>query len=56
MTVRFDSHALKRMAERGASEADVIATIEAGERVSARFDRTGVRRNFAFDAVWGGRR
>ena len=44
------------MAERGASEAEVIATVRDGERFSAKFGRTGFRRNFAFDGEWHGRR
>jgi hypothetical protein len=51
MTVRFHAHALARLAERGATEAEVIATIEQGERFPAKFGRTGFRRNFAFGAA-----
>ena len=42
--------------ERGATEAEVVASIEAGERFPARFGRTGFRRNFAFGAFWRRRR
>ena len=38
------------------AEAEVFATIEQGERFPAQFDRTGFRRNFAFDGEWRGRR
>ena len=38
--VRVHPHALERMAERGATEAEVIATVQAGERFPARFGRT----------------
>ncbi len=48
MTVRLHSHARERMIERGAAEAEIIATIEGGECFPARFGRTGFRRNFAF--------
>jgi hypothetical protein len=54
MTVR--SHALERMIERGATVAEVVATIDTGERFPARFGRIGFRRNFAFGAVRHGRR
>ncbi|MBI5396122.1 MAG: DUF4258 domain-containing protein [Verrucomicrobia bacterium] len=56
MTVRIHPHARQRMAERGATEAEVIATVEGGERFAAKFARTGFRRNFPSDAEWRGRR
>ena len=55
MAVRIHSHAKERMRERGASEQEVTATIEQGERFPAKFGRTGFRRNFSFDGVWRGR-
>ncbi len=54
--MRIHPHARERMAERGATEAEVIATVQAGERFPARFGRTGFRRNFVFNAEWRGRR
>ena len=54
MKVRIHPHARERMAERGASEVEVIATIEHGERFPAKFGRTGFRRNFAAEARWRG--
>jgi hypothetical protein len=56
MTVRFHPHALERMLERGAREAEVVATVEQGERIAAKYGRTGFRRNFAYDSQWRGRR
>ena len=53
--VRLHPHALERLAERGATEDEVIATVLDGERVPAKFGRTGFRRNFAFDSEWRGR-
>ena len=44
-----------RLVERGASEAEVISTIEAGETFPARFGRTGFRRNFPFGQAWRGK-
>lgn len=43
------------MAERGATEEEVTATVESGERFAARFGRTRFRRNFAFEGEWRGR-
>lgn len=46
---------MDRLSERGASEAEVIATVEQGERFPAKFGRTGFRRNFVFRGTWCGR-
>ena len=48
-------HARQRMEERGATEAEVRATVELGERFPAKFNRHGFRRNFAFAGIWRGR-
>ena len=48
-------HAKDRLVERGAFEAEVISTIEAGETFPARFGRTGFRRNFHFGQPWRGK-
>jgi hypothetical protein len=40
------------MAERGATEEEVRATVEQGESFPAKFGRTGFRRNFQFDQHW----
>lgn len=55
MAVRFLSHARERLAERGATEDEVQATIERGERFVAKFGRSGFRRNFSFDRRRGSR-
>lgn len=55
MAVRFHPHARQRMAERGATEDEVRATVEQGEQFPAKFGRTGFRRNFSFDSKWRGR-
>ena len=52
MTIRLHPHACERMQERGATEEEVQATIEQGERFAAKFGRTGFRRNFAFESKW----
>ena len=55
MSVRLHSHAVERLVERGATEAEVIATVEQGEQFPVKFGRTGFRRNFPFDGTWRGR-
>jgi hypothetical protein len=50
------AHARERLGERGATEPEVVATIEGGERFPAKFGRTGFRRNSVFDGEWLGRR
>jgi hypothetical protein len=52
--VRLHPHARDRLAERGASESEVIATVLEGERFVAKYGRTGFRRNFPFNAAWRG--
>ncbi len=52
MVVRLSPHALDRAAERGATEAEIAATIEHGETVPARHGRTGFRRIFSGPWVW----
>lgn len=53
--VIFHPHARERMAERGATEDEVVATVERGEAFSAKFGRAGFRRNFQFDGIWRGK-
>ncbi len=40
----------------GATEQEVVATVEERERFSAKFGRTGFRRNFPFGGEWLRRR
>ncbi|MBI2917514.1 MAG: DUF4258 domain-containing protein [Chloroflexi bacterium] len=56
MTVRLHPHAVSRLAERGATESEVVATVLEGEMFPAKLDRQGFRRNFAFQGPWRGRR
>lgn len=56
MNVRLHPHARERLAERGATEPEIVATIQGGERFPAKFGRTGFRRNFIFGGEWLGRR
>ena len=55
MNVRLHPHALERLAERGSTEEEVVATVLGGERFPAKFGRTGFRRNFVFGGEWRGR-
>jgi hypothetical protein len=55
MVIRFHPHARERMAERGATEREVTAAVEKGERFEAKFDRIGFRRNFVFEKQWQGK-
>jgi hypothetical protein len=52
MNVRLHPHAKARLAERGATEDEVIAAVEHGEQFPAKFGRVGFRRIFTFDAMW----
>ncbi|MBM4033575.1 MAG: DUF4258 domain-containing protein [Planctomycetes bacterium] len=53
--VRFSPHAREKMADRGASEAEVVAAIRAGNPEPARGVRTLFRKNFGFGRQWRGR-
>lgn len=53
--IRFHPHAWERMEERGATEEEVRATVERGERFPGKRGRTGFRRNFPFADEWRGR-
>jgi hypothetical protein len=54
--IELHPHARERAVERGASEAEIIVTIEGGERFPARLGRIGFRRNFTFNSMWRDRR
>ena len=53
--VRFHPHAKERLIERGATEEEVKATVEAGEFFPAKYGRIGFRRNFPFNGLWRGK-
>ena len=55
MKVRIHPHALERMGERGATETEVIETVNEGETFPVKFNRVGFRRNFLFRGKWRGR-
>ena len=56
MKTDIHPHARARLVERGATEVEVFGTVEQGEQFSAKYGRTGFRRNFAFDGTWRNRR
>lgn len=55
MSIAIHAHARERMAERGATEAEVVETVQGGEEFPAKFGRSGFRRNFSFDGIWQGK-
>ena len=54
MKINLHPHAKARLAERGATEAEVLATIVQGEQFPAKFGRAGFRRNFSYQSYWRG--
>ena len=55
MRILIHPHAKERMEERGATEAEVRATITEGEKFPAKFGRAGFRRNFTFESSRDGK-
>lgn len=49
--VQILPHAYERMAQRGATDQEVLPTPEEGEQFPAKFGRTGYRRNFPFEGL-----
>jgi len=52
MAVIFHPHALERMAERGATEDEVLKTIEMGQVFMARFGRRLYSFSFPYQDYW----
>jgi hypothetical protein len=50
--VKLHAHAKERLAERGATEEEIVSTVTAGETFPAKYGRTGFRRNFPFGGTW----
>ncbi len=51
-----EQRALARaVSQRGASKSGVVATVNDGGQVQAKFKRHGFRRNFEYDSQWRGR-
>lgn len=55
MTLRLHPHAAARAAERGATAAEIAATVATGESFPAKHGRTGFRRNFPGPWPWRGK-
>ncbi len=55
MRIQLHPHAKARLLERGATESEVSATVEGGERFLAAFGRTGFRRSFSSEGLWQNR-
>jgi hypothetical protein len=55
MKVAFLPHALERMAERGANEAEIVKAVESGEQFPAKFGRKGFRLTLDCNGHWMGR-
>ncbi len=53
--VRLHTHAAARLGERGATEAEAIATVKTGETYPAKNGRTAFRRNFRGPWEWRNR-
>lgn len=53
--VIISQHTSDRLIERGATESEVITTIEKGEKFPAKYGRYGFRLNFLFNAEWNGK-
>ena len=53
--IRLHPHARLRLAERGATEEEVISAVKFGERFEAKFGRVGFRREFTYNGMWQGR-
>lgn len=50
--LKLHQHALQRGIERGATEEEIKYVVETGETFPAKFERTGFRHNFIFNASW----
>ena len=48
----FSKHSKLQMAERGASETEVIKAIKIGEEVPAKLGRKAFRKNFQYNNHW----
>ena len=54
MNIFIHNHALQRAFERGASEEEIVQTVDGGEHFPAKFNRLGYRMNFHFESTWNG--
>ncbi len=54
--IYFSRHANDQMADRGATQADIIKAIRNGEQCQAKKGRLSFRKNFPFSKMWKGKR
>ena len=54
MDIQIHPHALERMAERGATQADVWETVATGTAADAKFGRRSFTQQFPFGGRWNG--
>jgi hypothetical protein len=54
MIIKIHPHAEIRMNERGILHSEIEETINNGETFDAKYNRTGFRKNFAFEKEWRG--
>jgi hypothetical protein len=54
MTVRLHPHAVQRLKERGATQAEVVYAVKHGSRSPAKFARTRFAHTFAYNRKWLG--
>ena len=55
MEILIHPHAQDRMAERGVLNDEIIETVQSGESFDAKYNRTGFRKNFNYEAEWRGK-
>lgn len=53
--IEFSDHAREKMADRGASEEEVMIAIRMGHPEPARKGRVMFRKNFSYHALWRGK-
>lgn len=53
--ISIHPHAIERLGERGATEAEAIEAVETGERFQAKYGRAGFRLNIDFSGTWQGK-
>lgn len=51
----FSQHALDQLADRGATQQEVVQTIQDGEVQIVKKGRLSFKKNFSFENIWKGR-
>jgi hypothetical protein len=54
MNIRLHPHAVRRLAERGATRDEVVYTVKHGSSSAAKFGRTKFTHTFAYNRKWLG--